>query len=133
MLLASSAARAEEPKAPIVVSPAPPPRKHRQAEVMMVGVVVSIMGGALLFPGALVAANALGGQSYALPATGQESRFGVLGVSGGLIVVGVTLALVGGLPPSPPADGAKASAGWIPSLGFTPARSSGAASLTWRF
>ncbi len=93
---------------------------------MFGGVVLGVMGAALVFPGAWVATNQLGDLRTPLPATGAGSRFGLLGLAGGLVVAGLTMSIVGGLPPSSPTAAARR---WVPSVVVT----TGASGLRWRF
>jgi hypothetical protein len=64
--------------------------------VKLGGVVLTVMGAGVLFPGVWLATNELGS---ARPSLDVAGRYGVLAVAGGIILVGVTLAIVGATVP----------------------------------
>jgi hypothetical protein len=94
VVLANAPARADD--ATVVAAPAPAPRAHLREGVMLGGIVGTILGAFVFVPGVWLASGGLardGGPND--PGT----RYGVLGVGGGLLVVGVTLAAAAGSPP----------------------------------
>jgi hypothetical protein len=86
------------------------------------GIILTGLGAFLALPAAWLATNEFGdARTPGTPAT----RFGMLGVVGGLVVSGVTLTIVGATGPRP----APKSALFIPSVTFGAARGG----LVWRF
>jgi hypothetical protein len=127
LLLAATKSRADAPPpappAP-VATPAPTttPAPHWRSEVKAGGIILIGLGAFLALPAAWLATNEFGAaRTQGTPAT----RFAMLGVVGGLVVSGVTLAIVGATGPRP----APKSAQLLPSVRV----GASSATLLWRF
>jgi hypothetical protein len=90
------------------------------------GIILATLGSFLVLPGAWLATNEFG--DAATPSRSPAARFALLGVAGGLLVPGITLAAVGGRYRSAMATKAPSAR-----AALTVAIRAGSAALTWTF